>query len=61
MTLRKITIDNSVTYVPKIENPKEKKLNQKQQNLAHSLVNKTKNYHKTIKNGLLVGLASLNE
>ena len=55
MTLRKITIDNSVTFVPKSEKPKKMRLNQKHQKLAHSLVNKT------IKNGLLVDLASLNE
>ena len=57
MILRKITVDNSVRYVPKSEKPKEKKrLNQKQQKLVHSLVNKTKNCHKTIKKGLLVDL-----
>ena len=61
MTLRKITIANSVRYVPKSEKPKKKRLDQKQQKLAHCLVNKTKNYHKTIKNGLLVDLVSLNE
>ena len=61
MTLRKITIDNSVRYVQKVKNQKKKRLDQKQQTLAHSLVNKTKNYHKTTKNGLLVDLVSLNE
>ena len=61
MTLRKITIDNSVRYVPISEKLKEREIKPKKQKLAHSLVNKIKNYHKTIKNGLLVDLISLNE
>ena len=61
MVLRKITIDNSVRYIPESEQYKEKIVNQKQQKLVHLLVNKTENYHKTIKNGLLVDLDLLNE
>ena len=54
MVLRKITIDNSVRYIPKSEQTKEKILNQKQQKLAHSLVNKTKKFHKIVKNSLIM-------
>ena len=46
MVLRKITIHNSVRYIPKSEQKKKKRLNQKQQKLAHSLVNKQKNFRK---------------
>ena len=42
MTLRKITIDNSVRNVPKSEQTKEKENKQKKE-LVHSLVNKNKN------------------
>ena len=61
MTLRAITVDNSVRYIPKFNKQKKETVNQKQQKLVHSFVNKTKNYHKTGKNGLLVDLVSLNE
>ena len=54
MILRKITIDNSVRYIPKSEQIKQKRLNQKKQKLAHSLVNKTKNHHKTKKSFLKI-------
>ena len=42
MTLRKITIDNTVRYIPKSEHMSENKKKQ-------FLVNKTKKFHKTIK------------
>ena len=58
MVLRKITFDNSVRFQ---KMNKQEKVNQKHQKLVHSPVNKTKNYHKTIKNGLLVDLVSLSE
>ena len=48
MTLRKITIDNSVRYIPKSEKTREN--NQKQKKLVQFLVNKTKIFHKTVKN-----------
>ena len=54
MTLRKITIDNSVRYIPKNEQTNEKIIKQKQQKLVNSLVNKTKKHHKTIKNSLKI-------
>ena len=52
MTLRKITIDNSVRYIPKNEQTKEKIINQKQQKLVHFLENKIKIFHKTVKSSL---------
>ena len=54
MTLRKINIDNSVRYIPKNEQTKEKIINQNQQKLVHFLENKTKKHHKTIKNSLKI-------
>ena len=36
----------------KMNKQKKERLNQKQQNLVHFLVNKTKDYHKTIKNSI---------
>ena len=48
MTLRKITIDNSVRYIPKSEQMSE---NKKQKQF---LVNKTKKFHKTIKSFLIM-------
>ena len=68
MTLRKITIDNSVRYIPKSEQTKKikqntiknkKKFNLFQEAVNQTRENKTKNYHKTIKNGLLVDLEYL--
>ena len=47
MTLRKITIDKSVRYIPKSEQRRENKQRQ-------SLVNKTKKFHKTIKSFLIM-------
>ena len=46
MVLRKITIDNSVRYIPINEKPKEKITNQK---LLLFLVKKTKTFHKILK------------
>ena len=54
MTLRKITIDNSVRYVPKSEQTKERVSKQKQQKLVLFHVNKTKKFHKTIKSFLVM-------
>ena len=51
MTLRKITIDNSVRYIPKSEQTKERKIKpKKKQTLVQFLVNKTKVFHKTVRN-----------
>ena len=51
MTLRKITIDNSVRYIPKGEQTKEKEIKPKTTK-AGSLP--TKNHHKTIKSFLKI-------
>ena len=53
MTLRKITIDNSVRYIPKNEQ-KKKIINQKQQKLVHFLVNRIKIFHKIVKSSLKI-------
>ena len=53
MTLRKITIDNSVRYIPKSEQTKEKEIKPKKK-LVHFLANKTKNHHKTMKSFLKI-------
>ena len=50
MTLRKITIDNIVRYIPQNEERNFETNNQKK--LVLFLVNKTKNFHKTIKKSL---------
>ena len=54
MTLRKITIDNSVRYIPKNEQTKSKKQSDKnqQQEANHTRENKTKIFQKIIKNSL---------
>ena len=54
MTLRKITVDNSVRYIPKSEQTIEKEIKPKKQKLVHFFANKTKNHHKTIKNFLKI-------
>ena len=54
MTLTKITIDNNVRYVPKVNNQKKELVNQKQQKLVLFHVNKTKKFHKTIKSFLIM-------
>ena len=51
MTLRKLTIDNSVRYIPTTEQIKEKMINQK---LLLFLVKKTKTFHKIVKNLLMI-------
>ena len=54
MTLRKITIDNSVRYIPKNEQTKEKN-NKPKTTKAGSLPRKqNKKHHKTIKNSLKI-------
>ena len=59
MTLRKITIDNSVRYIPKSEQTKEVKQNKtniknkvNKFDLFQEEENKTKIFHKTIKSSL---------
>ena len=52
MTLRKITIDNSVRYIPKMNKQKKKIINQKQQKLVHFLVNRIRIFHKIVKSSL---------
>ena len=54
MTLRKITIDNSVRYIPKMNKQKKKLINQKQQKLVHFLVNRIKIFHKIVKSSLKI-------
>ena len=49
MRLIKITIDNSVKYIPKSELTKIRDSKTKTLKIITFLVNKTKNYHKTIK------------
>ena len=55
MVLRKITIDNSIRYIPKKEQAKEikqnptKKIKVKEFNLFQEEVNQTKIFHKTVK------------
>ena len=51
MTSRKITIDNSVRYIPKSEQINEKEIKPKKK-LVHFLVNKTKIHHKIVKKSL---------
>ena len=59
MTLRKITIDNSVKYIPQGEQTKKQKTKERdfksyttKQN--HFFVNGTKIFHKIIKNSLKI-------
>ena len=54
MVFRKIPIDNSVRYIPKSEQSKEKENKPKTINLVHFLVNKTKIFHKITKNLLQI-------
>ena len=49
MTFRKVTVDNSVRYIPKSEQTKEREIKPKKK-LVQFLVNKTKVFHKTVKN-----------
>ena len=50
MTLRKITVDNSVRYVPKTEQTKEKEIKPKTIKAGSLPRKKTKTFHKIIKN-----------
>ena len=56
MVLRKVTVDNSVRYIPKNERTKEIKQNKikknkvKKFNLFQEELNRTKIFHKTVKN-----------
>ena len=54
MVLRKITIDNSVRYVPKTEQTKEKNTKPKTTKAGSLPRKKTKTFHKTIKNLLMI-------
>ena len=54
MVLRKITVDNSVRYIPKMNKQKKKILNQRQLKLVHYLVDKTKIFHEIVKNSLKI-------
>ena len=49
MVLRKITIDNSVGYIPITEKTKEEESIKNQKSWFTSKKKKTKNHHKTIK------------
>ena len=61
MTLRKITIYNSVRYVPKSEKPKEKEIKPKTTKVGSLPRKQNKKLSQNKKNGLLVDLVSLNE
>ena len=50
MTLRKITIDNSVRYVPKSEQSKEKEIKPKKIKTGSLPRKQKKIFHRTIKN-----------
>ena len=50
MVLRKITIDNSVRYIPINEKTNETDIKPKKLNLVHFVVNKTRIFHKAVKN-----------
>ena len=54
MTLREITIDNSVRYIPLTEKTKEKDTKPKTTKAGSFHVNRTKNHHKLIKNFLKI-------
>ena len=62
MTLRKITIDNSVRYIPTTEQIKEKNKKPKTASLPRE---NTKTFHKILKNLLMIlqqeDLVTLNE
>ena len=62
MTLRKTTVDNSVRYIPKSEQTKEKEIKPKTTKSGCSLLRKqNKKLSPNKKNGLLVNLVSFNE
>ena len=52
MTLRKITIDNSVRYVPKGEQTRKRDSKPKKIKAASLSHKKRKNHHKTIRNSV---------
>ena len=55
MVLRKITVDNSVRYIPKSEQTKEIKQNKTKKNKFNPFQekeNQTKKFHETVKNSL---------
>ena len=54
MTLRKITIDNSVRYIPVIEQIKEKNIKPKTIKTTSLPRKKTKTFHKIVKNLLMI-------
>ena len=54
MTLRKKTIDNSVRYIPVIEQIKEKNIKPKTIKAASLPRKKTKTFHKIVKNLLMI-------
>ena len=58
MVLRKITVDNSVRYVPKSEQTKER--DSKPKTTKAGSLKQNKCFRKIIKNGLLVDLVILN-
>ena len=53
MTLRKITVDNSVRYIPKSEQIKDKNIKPKTIKAGSPHVNRTKIFHKRIKSFLI--------
>ena len=53
MTLRKITVDNSVRYIPKSEQTKEKNIKPKATKAGSLPRKKTKTFHKIVKNLLM--------
>ena len=61
MVLRKVAIDNRVRYIPKTAQTKEGGTKPKTIKAGSLHRKQYKNYHKTIKNGLLVDLEYLNE
>ena len=54
MTLRKITIDKSVRYIPKSEQTKEREIKPKTIKAGSLSRKKTKKIHKTIKSFLIM-------
>ena len=54
MVLRRITVDNSVRYIPKNEQPKKQILNETPKRRIQILENKTKWFHKTMKSFLKI-------
>ena len=61
MPFREITLDNFVGYVPKCEQTNKKEIKPKTTKAGSFPRKQNKNYHKTIKNWMLVELDYLNE